>query len=129
VTYEPVPDKTITLSPEAADTVAAMHSRVAQIADLFGQDSPEAYAAAQSLARVLANLLVRGLGGAHVSRDGALSLFVREAGFCYGIIFFRDHGAAERHLRRHGHTPETSPDWDDLLAHHADIAGTWSTHS
>jgi hypothetical protein len=123
-------DQTVTLTEQAAEVIEAMRVRVAHIGAIFGGDSPEYTAAARSLGEMLTKVLTMTRGGARVMRDGELSLLVDTAsGFSYGIVFFRDHGAAERHLRRHGHTPESSPDWQDMLDQHADIAGTWSAHS
>lgn len=123
--------KTVTLHEQAADTIAAMQGRVEQIGNLFGKDSPEHAAAARSLADMLSKIMIRGFGNADVSRDGELSLFIREEGFVYGVIFFRDRGAALRHLIRNGHKPE---DMDDAVlanytAQYDNVAGTWSAHS
>lgn len=123
--------KTVTLHEQAADTIGDMQGRVAEIARLFGTDSPEHTAAARSLADMLSKIMIRGFGNADVFRDGKLSLFIREEGFVYGVIFFRDRGAALRHLIRHGHKPEEMDD-ETLAAYMAqydNIAGTWSAHS
>lgn len=120
--------KTVTLHENAADTIGAMQGRVAEIASLFGDDSPEHTAAARSLADMLTKVMIRGFGNADVFRDGQLSLFIREQGFVYGVIFFRDRGAAARMLTRHGHDP-ADPANAEMLAQFEDVAGTWSAHS
>ena len=123
---------TITYTPEAAAAVEAMTMRVAQIAGLYGDDSPEHARAAASLARYLGRIAAG--PDAHVSRDGHLSLLVRHtSGFTYGIVFFRDHDAAQRFLTAHGHPApgqgEGESDTAGLYALYADVAGTWSAHS
>lgn len=117
--------KTITLSENAPEAIRGMQSHVAKIGQVFGENSPEHAAAAVSLSNALTNLMLSGFGDAEVSRDGELGLYVNEAGFCYGLVFHRDRGAAERKLTAHGMDPAQQP---EILAHY-DIAGTWSTHS
>src|SRR5215218_10284477 len=94
------------LTPEALGTIAAMRSRVAAVADHYGQGSPEHAEIADSLADVLARVLQ--LGG-RIMRDGREDeLCLLGHGFLvYGVVFFP---------LRHG-------DQRDPLR------GTWSVHS
>lgn len=84
--------KTLILDDTAVATVTAMHEHVAALGRAFGEHSPEHAAAAASLARALAGLMLSGFADtANVHRDGDLSLFVREGGFGYGLIFHTRH--------------------------------------
>lgn len=84
-------DKTVILTEDALTTITAMHHKVQQIGAHFGETSPEYVKAAVSLAQVLTTIYTMGFNmEARVYKDGDLSLYVREGGFGYGIIWFRD---------------------------------------
>jgi hypothetical protein len=94
------------LTPEALQTIEAMRARVAAVADMYGQNSPEHAEIANSLANALAQMLK--LGG-RIMRDGREDeLCLLGASFItYGVVFFP--------LREGG---QRDP-----------LRGTWSLHS
>lgn len=105
---EMMTDRALTISPEAAQTITAMHQRVDQVAMAYGRHSAEHVDMLESLNRALTSLLR--LGG-RISRDGDLSLF-GASWIAYGVIFH----AKYLHDGVHGSVR------DPLL-------GEWSCHS
>lgn len=84
--------KTITLSEQAMSTMQAIAHHVQALAGAYGEGSPEHSKAAHSALMALTGLMTSGFGpAADVSRDGDLSLYVRENGFGYGIVFHTRH--------------------------------------
>lgn len=84
-------DKTILWDERALETVQAMHTRVCELENHFGPDSPQHLKALTTYAKVMAQIVTFGFGPeARVARDGDLSLYVVENGFHYGVIWFRD---------------------------------------
>lgn len=134
-------DKTLVLDERAVSTIAAMNDHVAALGRYYGDTSTQYTKAAVSLGNALATLMLTGFGDtARVYRDGDLSLYVREGGFAYGLVFHTVHrectvcGAQLSHtgqVRYHRDGEERCadgahvPDYD----YDAPSPGTWSMHS
>ena len=80
-------DKTVLITADALEAIRRMHDHVALLGRYYGERSETYGTSAASLAHALSHVMLSGFGDARVMRDGPLSLFVNEQGFCYGVIF------------------------------------------
>jgi hypothetical protein len=97
--YRP-PEHAVTLSREAVDVIGACEAHLNRLCTAYGRASTVYQDALHSWHRNLAALVTMNTGAhTHVSKDGALSLFVHtSSGLVYALIF---HGAT-RHCTNPG---------------------------
>jgi hypothetical protein len=137
------PEHILTVSREAADTIAAASGHCEALAAFFGEDSREHLDAARSWQRGISGLFRMSFGAhSNLQADGPLSLIVTTGSFTYGLIFHR----APRRCRRPdcaafindtGQARTTVPgeatcpagDHDPSHPLDAPAPGTWSFHS
>jgi hypothetical protein len=133
----------ITLTRDAVDVIAASEAHLAQLRDFYGPGSEIYQSALHSWHHNLSATLTMNSGSdTHVSKDGALSLFVRtSSGLVYGVIF---HGTAryctsdgcdalidDGGTARPAHTGAAMRDHEHTPSYPvgAPRPGTWSFHS
>jgi hypothetical protein len=113
-------DNTLTITPEARETIRRMRNRCVEIAAMFGPDTDYAKNADASLRTCLAEVLTFGTGNSRVMQDGELSLIVHNegTGYTFGVNWSRKPvtGQEAHALRSWDRDPE-------------DFFGTWSVNS
>jgi len=81
-------EKTITYGEHAITVIRDMSDHVEKLARYYGEADIRYLKAAASHRRVMTQIVMAGFADtAHVSRDGALSLYVSEGTFVYGVIW------------------------------------------